>query len=84
MSAELLTEDEHEAMRLSGELANTVGRIIGKGPQAEYDWNEAAQRIHAIQHMILAQAAARAYPDRYRLLGRVIDLAERLPEGKNQ
>ena len=65
----LLTDDEHEAMALSGRLANVIRKVIGSGPQAEHDWAEAAQRIHAIQHTILAQAAARAYPDLYRPLG---------------
>lgn len=65
----MLTDDEHEAMRLSAELANVVHRIIGTGPQAAHDWNEAAQRIHAVQHMVMAQSAARSHPDRYRLLG---------------
>lgn len=65
----LLTDDEKEAMRLSGQLANLCGRIIGNGPQAENDWAEMAYRIHGVQHMILAQAAARAYPKEYRLLG---------------
>jgi hypothetical protein len=69
VSGEALTPDEHEAMRLSAALANVVRRIIGDGPQAEHDWNEAAQRIHAVQHMVMAQAAARCYPERYRLLG---------------
>lgn len=64
-----MTELEHEAMRLSGDLATCLKRIIGTGPQAEHDWAEAAQRIHAIQHTILAQAAARAYPGLYRPLG---------------
>lgn len=69
----LLTDEEHEAMALSAQLANLVRRIIGDGPQAEHDWNEMAQRIHAIQHTVLAQAAARAYPALYRPLGGVID-----------
>lgn len=64
-----LTADEHEAMRLSGDLAGLLRRIIGKGNQAEHDWAEAAARIHAVQHMILAQAAARSYPGLYRPLG---------------
>ncbi len=68
-AGDLMTEDEHAAMKLTADLANALHRIIGKGGQAEHDWAEAAQRIHAIQHTILAQAAARAYPDLYRPLG---------------
>jgi hypothetical protein len=69
MGAGLLTADEHEAIDLTGQLANLMGRIVGEGPTRTGDLNEVVQRIQAIQHMILAQAAARAYPDRYRLLG---------------
>jgi hypothetical protein len=67
--ASLLTADEHEAIDLTGRLANLMDRIVGEGQTRTADLNEVVQRIQAIQHMILAQAAARAYPDRYRLLG---------------
>jgi hypothetical protein len=67
---ELLTDVEQRALGLTGELAKLMREIIGTGPQSEHDWNEAAHRIHAIQHMIMAQAAARAYPLLYRPLGR--------------
>lgn len=69
---DLLTEDELEAMDLSGKLANKLGKIIrqnGTKEQQDYDWQEAAMRIHALQHTIMAQAASRAYPERFRLLG---------------
>jgi hypothetical protein len=64
-----LTDLEHEAMRKSGELAQLLRQIIGDGPHAYNDWVEASIHIHAIQNMILSQAAARAYPDTFRLLG---------------
>lgn len=67
-----MTDLEHEAMDLSGKLANTCRKIIGDGPQAEHDWAEMAIRIHSVQHMILAQSAAREYPSKYRPLGGVI------------
>jgi hypothetical protein len=67
-----LTELEHEAMDMTGALAGLIRRIIGDGPTAAADWGEAAIRIHSVQQFILAQAAARAYPDRYRLLGGLI------------
>lgn len=69
---ELMTADEHEAMRLTGELASLVHKIIGDGPQAEHDWAEFTVRIHACQHMIMRQCAARAFPDLYRRLGQTI------------
>lgn len=64
--SELLTDLELEAMDLSAKLANKVKEMIGS---ASPDWSEAALHIHGIQNMILSQAAARAYPDRFRLLG---------------
>lgn len=72
--SDLLTADERHALALSGKLANLVGKIIraGDGPTVDADWSEAARAIHVIQHMIGAQAAARAYPYEYRLLGSTI------------
>lgn len=70
--AELLTEDEREALRLSGDLANRCARIIGDGPSAAADWAEMAAHLHVIQRTIMSQAAARAYPDQMRLLGGTI------------
>jgi hypothetical protein len=67
-----LTEDELRALDMTGELANLCRRVIGQGPNADHDWNEIAQRIHAIQHTLMAQAAARCYPDRFRVLGGVV------------
>lgn len=69
--SDLLTDDEHAAIHQAGELANLICRIVGDGETAEADRNEAVTAIHHIQRMIAAQAAARAYPDRYRLLGGV-------------
>jgi hypothetical protein len=70
--APLLTDDELEAMSLSCKLANLLGRIIrqnGTKEQQGHDWAEAAMRVHSIQHTIMAQAASRAYPAQFRLLG---------------
>lgn len=64
-----LSELEHEAIEKSGELAQLMRKIIGDGPNAYHDWVEATVHIHAIQNMVLSQAAARAYPDTFRLLG---------------
>ena len=67
---ELLTEDEHRALDLTVELTNLVAQnIIGPGYTSQGDINEFVTDIHRIQNRIMAQAAARAYPDRYRLLG---------------
>lgn len=67
-----LTQVEHDALTVSGELAVLIKAAIGDGPQAENDWREAAALLHALQHMVMAQAAARAYPALYRPLGRTL------------
>lgn len=74
--AHLLTQDEHDALTVSGELAGLIRRVIGDGPQAHNDWSEAAVLIHGLQHMVMAQAAARAFPNDYRLLGQVLSSDE--------
>jgi len=68
----LLTPDEQEAVTLAGRLANLISRIVAAGPTRNDDINEAVVHIHGIQHAVMAQAAARAYPDRYRLLGGLV------------
>jgi uncharacterized phage protein gp47/JayE len=74
--SELLTDHEHEAMRLSGELFNLVAHsVIGMNEQARpNDVRELCLHIHGIQRMIMSQAAARAYPEEYRLLGEVLNV----------
>ena len=72
MRDELLTEDEHRFMDLTGDLANLLARIVGDGRTRAGDLNEAVAHIHALQALVLAQAAARAYPDKYRLLGEAL------------
>ena len=68
--SDLLTEAEHRAMELTVELVNLMSRdVIGTGRSRVGDVNEVVHHIHGIQRMVLGQAAARAYPDRYRLLG---------------
>lgn len=69
-----LTIEEHEAMELTAELANRLSRIVGQGPSRAGDIAELVAHLHAIQQAILAQAAGRHYPDRYRLLGETLVL----------
>lgn len=71
----MLNEDEQKAVRLAGELSAFITEwIIGIGPTREQDIAELEAAIHVVQRMVLAQAAAREYPGRYRLLGEVIAL----------
>ena len=65
----LLTDDEHAALELSGKLADALCCVVGRGRSREEDLRELLAHVHAIQNAVLAQAAARAYPDRYRLIG---------------
>lgn len=72
MTDDLLTEKEHQAVEVSAQLSRLMAEIIFEGGDpgvAASDRAEAITLIHGIQQMILTQAAARAYPDRYRLLG---------------
>ncbi len=68
--SDLLTDDERKALRLSGKLVGLLHGIIGDGMQSANDWAEMAGHIHVIQRAIGAQAAARAYPGEFRLLGK--------------
>lgn len=68
--SELLTDDEHEAMDLTVELYRILcDKVVGDGPSREQDLQEITGLIHQLQRMILSQAAPRAYPNKYRLLG---------------
>lgn len=68
----LLTEDEHLAIKLAGELWDVLCKIVGDGPSRYGDLAELCSSIHAIQRAVMAQAAIRAYPDLYRPLGEVL------------
>lgn len=73
MTAPVLTADELYAMDLTAQLARALSRIVGNGPTRVDDLNELlGQHVHGIQHAVMAQAAARAYPDRFRLLGQTL------------
>jgi len=66
---DLLTPAEHHALALTADLANLTKEIIANGSTRNDDDAEITAHIHVIQHTIMAQAAARAYPEQYRLLG---------------
>jgi hypothetical protein len=70
---ELLTEAEHRAIDYTAALWHELGEIVGPGPSRAVDLRELVVHIHAIQHAVMSQAAARAYPDRFRLLGGTLD-----------
>ena len=68
-----LTDAELRAMDITVELVNVVcGEVIGRGVTRDHDVAEFVDKVHQIQALILSQAAGRAHPDRFRLLGEVI------------
>ena len=71
--SDALTPDEHHAIDLTAQLVNTLARVVGRGPTRDHDLAELFGKIHDIQHAIMSQAAARAYPDDFRLLGQSIN-----------
>lgn len=69
MTTPLLSDDEQLAIRQAGDLWGTLCRVVGDGPTRDSDLDELIHHVHAIQHAVMGQAAARAYPATYRLLG---------------
>lgn len=67
-----LTPAEHQAVDLTGQLWNLLVSIVGDDPARKGDLRELSVHVHGIQNAVLAQAAARAYPGRYRLLGKTL------------
>ena len=65
----MLTVAEHELIGKLGECWNAYSRIVGDGRTREADCREFVDSIHRCQQAVMSQAAARAYPDMYRLLG---------------
>ncbi len=66
---ELLTVDELDFLELVGQLAPIANRIVGHGPGSDADRGEISHRIHILQEWAMAQAAGRAYPGRFRVMG---------------
>ena len=67
-----LTFEENEVVNMLGDAFNIFSRaIVANGAMYDHDVNEFAGFIHGAQRMVLSQAAARCYPDSYRLLGKV-------------
>lgn len=70
----LLTDEERRAIRLAGELSTYItDHIIGHGANRAQDIAELESDIHHIQRRVMAQAAARAYPNELRLLGKSVE-----------
>ncbi len=68
-----LTEDEHRVVALLAEATSLFcTRVVAHGPTRDHDVNEWAAQVHVLQNRVMGQAAARAYPQLYRLLGDVV------------
>jgi hypothetical protein len=69
----VLTDDEREAVRMAGQLyTHIAARVCGNGPTRDDDLAELRTAIHHVQHLVMAQSAAREHPGELRLLGEVI------------
>jgi len=79
--SDLLTPDERKAITMAGELWNQLCRVVGDGRTRDADMAELCAHIHAIQHAVMSQAAARAYPETYRLLGGSLAVEDELAWG---
>jgi len=65
-----LTAAERCAVRLAGELYTLIADdVVAPGTTREDDLAELRSHVHAIQNMVKAQAAGRACPLEFRLLG---------------
>jgi hypothetical protein len=65
-----LTDAEHEALDLTVQLWNKIVReVVAESDATTQDLREIAFHVHALQRMIMGNAAGRTYPDKYRLLG---------------
>lgn len=71
-SSPLLTDAEHELIVHLGTAFTRYCAVVGDGASRAGDLAEFASRVHDLQHAVMAQAAARAYPDRYRLAGQEV------------
>lgn len=70
---EILTDAEKKVIDHLADAWNLfVREVIFDGDTALEDQTEFMQHIHALQNMMLSQAARRYYPQQYRLLGDVI------------
>lgn len=65
----MLTDLEHEVVDDLAKVYNKFCKLVGLGVTRRDDLNEIAMLLHGLQDKVLAQAAARLYPEKYRLMG---------------
>lgn len=71
-SPAVLTVAEVACVKQCGALAGMLASIVGHGASRDGDMRELIGHVHAIQQAVLSNAAGRAYPEQFRLLGGVI------------
>lgn len=67
-----LTDDEHLLVNKLGECFTLFTTIVRDDKTRHPDLAEICHHIHILQHTVMAQAAARIFPSRYRLLGELV------------
>lgn len=77
MTEELLTANEIDIVTSLGHLANRFALLVSDGNSHDEDIRESVSHFHALQNMVLSQAAARRYPDKFRLMGKAFPVGER-------
>lgn len=65
----LLTDAEKKVIEDAGNLWMSICGVVGKESTRDADLKELIVHIHAIQRAVMANAAARAYPEEFRPLG---------------
>lgn len=68
----LLSTLELDVVRRLGAIANDIAKVINEGGDVDVvagDIDEMVGCVHVLQKMVMGQAAARAYPAEFRLLG---------------
>jgi hypothetical protein len=65
----MLRTAEHSLLLALADVSGQFSLIVGSGPNRGGDLVEICYHIHALQSAVMSQAATRAYPKRYRLLG---------------
>lgn len=67
--SQFMTDDEHAAVQQVACAWAAICKIVGDEPTRSADLSEVVFHVHALQHFVMAQAAARCYPALYRLAG---------------
>lgn len=70
----LLTSAERKFVEDCGSLWNDLCQIVEDGPTRDADLRELIVHVHALQHAVMANAAARAHAGQFRLLGSTLNL----------